>query len=117
MDISPGNGVPKRHGRCVMGFVLLLANASCGGAAAVPRTVGACAQPAPVGTWENVSPLPGSMPMPENAGMRGRWTAVPMPTSGASGVNAGSVQLAYDPSHHLLYSANHRSGLWRMVVP
>lgn len=42
------------------------------------------------------------------------WTAVPMPTSG---VNAGSVQLAYDPSHRLLYSANHRSGLWRMVVP
>jgi len=41
------------------------------------------------------------------------WTAVPMPTAGK---NAGATSLAYDGAHRVLYSSNHRSGLWRMVI-
>src|SRR6476661_2687775 len=99
MDMSPGNVVVRKcHGRFVVGLVWWLASASCGGGAthtahedaggdqdavagedAVPRTVGACAQLAPAGTWENVSPLPGSMPMPENEGMWGAAAIVAHP--------------------------------------
>ena len=31
-------------------------------------------------------------------------------------LSSGGVYLAYDPDHHILYSANYWDGLWRVVV-
>jgi hypothetical protein len=45
-----------------------------------------------------------------------KWTKIPMPVP-ASNVNGGSWQVDYDADHHVLYSANNHSGLWRLVVP
>jgi hypothetical protein len=39
------------------------------------------------------------------------WTSLPSPP-----MPNGPVHLAYDPDHHLLYSANTGSGVWRMVT-
>jgi hypothetical protein len=40
------------------------------------------------------------------------WTTV----SGSPSTSSGGTWLAYDPAHHLLYSANYWDGLWRVVV-
>ena len=46
---------------------------------------------------------------PETDGAK--WTAFPSPK-----MAHGAVRLTYDPDHHILYSANTTSGLWRMVT-
>jgi hypothetical protein len=40
------------------------------------------------------------------------WTQMSSPM-----MTDGALQLAYDPDHHLLYSANYHEGFWRVVVP
>ncbi len=42
------------------------------------------------------------------------WTQMATPVMGTNG---GPWHLGYDPGHHLLFSADHLSGLWRTVVP
>jgi hypothetical protein len=39
------------------------------------------------------------------------WTHMSSP-----GVTCGSNQMAYDAAHHIVYSANFQSGLWRLVT-
>ena len=46
---------------------------------------------------------------PETDGTK--WTPLPSPR-----MSHGAVYFAYDRDHHLLYSANTKSGLWRMVT-
>jgi len=44
------------------------------------------------------------------------WTKMQMPIPAAN-VNGGGWAVAYDADHHILYSANNHSGLWRIIVP
>lgn len=44
-----------------------------------------------------------------------KWSVVPTPAG--FGDNGGPWTMAYDADHKIVYSANHRGGLWRMVEP
>lgn len=44
------------------------------------------------------------------------WTKITTPVP-SSEVNGGSWQVDYDADHHVVYTANNHSGLWRLVVP
>jgi hypothetical protein len=45
-----------------------------------------------------------------------RWTALPsLPAAAATVMNAQAGKLAYDRSHHILYSLNLTGGFWRLV--
>jgi hypothetical protein len=69
--------------------------------------------------WGSYSPwmIPPGNPYvssPETDGLT--WTPVPWTTpAGFDGFTQGGV-LAYDPAHHVLYSANGTQGFWRVVT-
>lgn len=46
-----------------------------------------------------------------------KWSTLPGQPSAALPTNLGAPYLAYDPAHHVLYSANFAGGLWRVVTP